>query len=269
MTQHGPVPSPDQVGGCRPGAAAFVVLAGGSGTRVGAGRNKVYLPVAGRPVLAWSLSWAAQVPEVGRVVLVIRPQDDAQAAESVAAAGLTGTVEIVPGGATRHQSEQAALDHLSESIRAGSTQVVAIHDGARPLAGPQLLARVIQAAAAFGGAVPTLPERRAWPVDPDGRLRPPRPGEALHRVQTPQAFRAGPLLAAYAAALAAGTEGTDTSAALEGVPGVRVVSVPGREDNLKVTFADDLLRAEHLLTPHANPRATDPVEQLKAPQILP
>lgn len=214
---------------------------------MGAGRNKVYLPVAGRPVLSWSLSWASQVPEVGRVVLVIRPQDEEHAAEAVAAAGLELNVEVIHGGVTRHRSEQNALDHLSWPICAGSIDVVAIHDGARPLAGAALLQEVIQAAAAHGGAVPTLPEESAWSVDPAGRLSPPEVGRQLHRVQTPQAFRSVPLLAAYAEALRDGIEGTDTSAALEGRPGLEVVSVPGRPENLKVTFADDLLRAEKLL----------------------
>jgi 2-C-methyl-D-erythritol 4-phosphate cytidylyltransferase len=236
-----------ELGVCRAGAAAFVVLAGGSGSRVGSELNKVYLPLAGRPVLSWSLAWATQVPEVGRVVLVIRPRDEQSAAVAVAAAGLTGVVEVVAGGSTRHRSEQAALDHLSRPIRAGSIDVVVIHDGARPLAGAGLLRDVILAAARHGGAVPTLPESSAWPVDASGRLRSPDADHALHRVQTPQAFRAGPLLAAYAAALRAGVEGTDTSAALEGLPEIRVVSVPGHPDNLKVTFADDLLRAAALL----------------------
>nr|WP_269327848.1 2-C-methyl-D-erythritol 4-phosphate cytidylyltransferase [Kineosporia mesophila] len=234
---------------CPAGAAAFVVLAGGSGTRVGAGENKVYLPLGGRPVVSWALSWADAVPEVGRVVLVIRPQDEARAQEAVSAAGIRLPVEIIHGGVTRHGSEQNALDHLSWPICAGSLQVVAIHDGARPLAGPGLLRTVIQAAAAHGGAVPTLPENEAWAMDEAGRLNPPPPGETLHRVQTPQAFRATPLLEAYAQALRDGTEGTDTSAALEGRNGVRVVAVAGSPENLKVTFAEDMTRAEALL-PH-------------------
>ena len=236
-----------ELGVCRPGAAAFVVLAGGSGSRLGAERNKVYLPLAGRPVLSWSLSWAAEVPEIGPVLLVFRPQDEHLAAEAVAAAGLTGEVELVVGGITRHRSEQAALDRLAGPIGAGSLDVVVIHDGARPLAGAELLRAVIRAAAAHGGAVPTVPEQTAWAMDEAGRLRPPDHGRALHRVQTPQAFRATELLEAYAAALRDGLEGTDTSAALEGVPGIRVVSVPGRPENLKVTFVDDLVRAEKLL----------------------
>jgi len=246
-----PVDAIRTTGVCRAGAAVFVVLAGGSGTRVGSDRNKVYLPMAGRPVISWSLSWAADVAEIGRVVLVIRPEDEEAAAEAIAAAGLARSgkpVEVITGGSTRHRSEQAALDHLAEAIGAGAIDVVAIHDGARPLAGPLLLQEVIRAAAAHGGAVPTVSEQRAWPVDAEGRLRPPDTDHGLHRVQTPQAFRAAPLLAAYAAALREGVEGTDTSAALEGRADLQVVAVPGRADNLKVTFAEDLRRAETLLS---------------------
>lgn len=233
---------------CPPGAAAFVVLAGGSGTRVGAGQNKVYLPLGGRPVVSWSLAWADQVPEVGRVILAIRPQDEEPAREAVTAARIRLPVEVIHGGVTRHASEQNALDHLSWPICAESLKVVAIHDGARPLAGPALLRTVIHAAAKHGGAVPTLPESDAWAVDEAGRLTPPTVGTALHRVQTPQAFRARPLLEAYAQALRDGTEGTDTSAALEGRRDSRVVAVPGRPGNLKVTFAEDMERAEALLS---------------------
>jgi 2-C-methyl-D-erythritol 4-phosphate cytidylyltransferase len=241
------VTSPLSSTACRDGAAAFVVLAGGSGTRVGAGRNKVYLPLAGRPVIAWSLSWAAQVPEIGRVVLVIRPEDVEAAAEAVQAAGMGGIVEVVAGGSTRHRSEQAALDHLAGAIATGAIDVVAIHDGARPLAGPDLLQQVVRAAARHGGAVPTVREDSAWPVDAEGRLTPPDADHQLHRVQTPQAFRAAPLLEAYAAARRDDREGTDTSSTLEGRAGVRVVTVPGRRSNLKVTFAEDLERAEQFL----------------------
>ena len=81
--------------------AAAVVLASGAGTRVGAKLNKVYLPLAGRRVVAWSLDAFARVPGIGVLVLVIRPPD-ADLAEEV----LTGreNVEVVPSGDTRQAS---------------------------------------------------------------------------------------------------------------------------------------------------------------------
>jgi 2-C-methyl-D-erythritol 4-phosphate cytidylyltransferase len=241
--------------------AALVVLAGGSGSRFGAGAdrvsadrvnagrvNKVYLPLAGRPVISWSLRLAIEVDDVGPVVLVARPEDGAAATAAVAAAELDRPVQIVAGGATRHGSELAALDALADRVAAGEVDVVAVHDGARPLAGADLLRRVLLGAVEHGGAVPTVPVEGVWRRDAFGGLVPPGDGPGLHRVQTPQAFRAGPLLEAYARSRVTGFEGTDTAATLERfAPGLRVVAVPGHAANLKVTFGQDLDLAERLL----------------------
>lgn len=227
---------------------AYVVLAGGGGTRLGAGVNKTYLLLNGRPVVSWSLDWVARVPEISRIVMVIRPQDEALARRAIAAADLgREPVELVRGGDTRHGSEQAALEHLRQPIAAGLIDIVAVHDGARPLAGADLLRTVITAAAVHGGAVPAIPEQRAWAIDSRGALLMDGAGVHLRRAQTPQAFRARPLAEAYAAAIGRGTEGTDTAATMEARPDVTVVAVPGSPRNLKVTYPEDLAMAERLL----------------------
>jgi 2-C-methyl-D-erythritol 4-phosphate cytidylyltransferase len=228
--------------------AAAVVLAGGSGTRLGAEGNKVYLPLAGRPLLAWSLAAFAQAPDVGRLVLVTRPADRALA-EQAAAAGSTpaeqvaGTTpaEIVDGGATRHDSEWAALRLLAPAIRAGELDVVAIHDGARPLVTQRLIAEAVAAAREHGAAVPGVPL-----ADVADRDLTPVPG-TLVRVQTPQAFRADLLLAAYERAEADRFTGTDTAACVERYAGVPVHCIPGDPRNVKVTYQPDLALAERLL----------------------
>ena len=228
--------------------AAFVVLAGGSGSRFGHEQNKVYLPLAGRPVISWSLRLALEVDAFGPVLLVIRPDDGAAATAAVEAAELDRPVQIVAGGATRHGSELAALDALADRVTAGEVDVVAVHDGARPLAGADLTRRVVRAALEHGGAVPTVPVAGVWRRDAFGALVRPEGGTGLHRVQTPQAFRARPLLAAYERSRVAGFEGTDTAATLEQfAPGLEVVAVPGRAENLKVTFGADLAAAEELV----------------------
>ena len=232
--------------------AALVVLAGGSGSRFGHGQNKVYLPLAGRPVISWSLRLALEVDAFGPVVLVIRPDDGGAATAAVEAAELDRPVQIVPGGATRHGSELAALDALAGRVATGEVDVVAVHDGARPLAGADLTRRVVLAARDRGGAVPTVPVTGVWRRDSFGALVRPEGGIGLHRVQTPQAFRAAPLLEAYERSRVAGFEGTDTAATLEQfAPGLEVVAVPGHEDNLKVTFGADLAAAEELVRTRA------------------
>jgi 2-C-methyl-D-erythritol 4-phosphate cytidylyltransferase len=219
--------------------AAAVVLAGGSGTRLGAEGNKVYLPLAGRPLLAWSLGAFAAAPAVGRLVLVARAADRSLAAEAVRATDVP--VEVVDGGATRHDSEWAALCLLGPAIRAGDVDVVAIHDGGRPLVTQRLIADAVAAAREYGAAVPGVPltgvaDRDLTPV----------PG-TLVRVQTPQAFRADLLLAAYEKADADCFTGTDTAACVERYAGVPVRCIPGDPRNVKVTYRPDLALAERLL----------------------
>jgi 2-C-methyl-D-erythritol 4-phosphate cytidylyltransferase len=229
-----------------------VVLAGGSGSRVGAGLNKVYLPLAGRRVISWSFTWAAKVPEIGHFVLVVRPEDEELARHTLRRETPEVSVDLVVGGTSRHDSEQAALDHLTSRIGNGEVDVVAIHDGARPLAGPALFRSVISTADSVGGAVPALPAESVLEVHPDGR--PVRSGQGadagrdgLVRVQTPQAFRAKDLLAAYAAASGVGYQGTDTACSVEVFSDLVVQVVAGSRQNLKVTYPHDLFLAERLL----------------------
>jgi 2-C-methyl-D-erythritol 4-phosphate cytidylyltransferase len=226
--------------------AAAVVLAGGSGTRLGADGNKVYLPLAGRRLVSWALQAFADVRSVRRLVLVIRPADR-ELAEQIVDREVRARVEIVEGGPSRHHSEHQALVHLGPAIRAGDLDVVAIHDGARPLAGRRLIAETIDAASVYGAAVPGVPLDDAAAPHPQRGVRPEPVARRLVRVQTPQAFRAGPLLAAYECAARDGFAGTDTAACVEQYGGLPVHCLPGDPRNIKVTYPQDLFLAEHLL----------------------
>lgn len=222
--------------------AAVVILAAGSGTRVGAGTNKVLLPLGDRPVLAWSVGDALALEDVRRVLVVVRPGE--RDAVGAALAPYLGAAEVgvVEGGPTRHGSEWNALRALAPEIEAGELDVVAIHDGARPLAGRALFTATIDAARASGGAIPVVPLRGLIAVD--GQELPGRPG--LHGVQTPQAFRARELLAAYTRADAEGFDGTDTAACWARYTGLPVVAVASTARNVKVTFPEDLELADRL-----------------------
>lgn len=214
--------------------AAVVILAAGAGARVGAGSNKVLLPLGDRPVLAWSVRDALAVDDVGRVLLVVRAGEADAVAESLAPVLGDAEVGIVEGGATRHASEWAALQALAPEIASGQVDVVAIHDGARPLAGAELFAATIAAAREAGGAIPGV--RLTGLLALDGRRLP----AELDGVQTPQAFRAADVLAAYAAAAREGFDGTDTAACWARYSDLPVTAVPSRSTNLKITFPEDL-----------------------------
>jgi 2-C-methyl-D-erythritol 4-phosphate cytidylyltransferase len=225
---------------------AGIVLAAGSGTRVGNSRNKVYLPLAGRRIVTWSLELFQKVPGIGRLVLVVR-NDDQELAEEVLDRELPGVpVDLVTGGETRHESEYRALLHLADDIRQGEIDVVLIHDAARPLASVRIVEEVLATAIRTGSAIPALPFEDVVGVDEAERIS--HAGRTdLVRVQTPQAFKSGSLLTAYEAAAVDGFAGTDTASCIERYEGVPVQVVPGDPRNIKVTYADDLFTAELFL----------------------
>jgi 2-C-methyl-D-erythritol 4-phosphate cytidylyltransferase len=221
--------------------AAIVLLAGGSGRRVGAGRNKVLLTLSGMPVLAHSVRTALAVDGVHRIVVVVRPEDRDDVAAALGPHLGAHDVWLVDGGEERHHSEYEALRALRGDIEGGELDVVAIHDGARPLASPGLFRALIDAAGSGGAAVPAIAAGRLNIAD--GSLAP----DGLVTVQTPQAFGARVLLAAYDAAEADGFTGTDTAACLERYADTAVRAVAGERRNLKITYPGDLRLAEELL----------------------
>lgn len=221
---------------------AAVVVAAGSGTRVGAELNKVLLPLAGEPVLAHSVRTLLDLDAVHRLVVVVRPEDHELVAEALV--GLLGSHDawLVPGGERRHDSEWAAFSALAPDIEAGEIDVVAVHDGARPLATREIWEAVLAQAAQGRGALPV--------VDPGLLVHRDRPGTVprLAGTQTPQAFPAADLLGAYRAAHAEGFAGTDTAACLARYSDLEIVGVPGEATNLKITFAEDVAVAELLVS---------------------
>ncbi len=216
-----------------------IVLAGGSGSRVRREVNKVYLPIGGRPLLWYSLTTFAAFQPVDRVIVVIRDEDRARAEEVVALAGVEAT--LVSGGATRHASEAAGIAAAGPD----TDTLVAIHDGARPFLTLGLLERLFAAAGRHGGAVPGLAIDGPLEQVEHGILVP-ADTDHLRRMQTPQVFRAGPLVEAYRRAGKEGFEGVDTAETVGRFSDLDIRVIPGDPHNLKVTFVEDFFTAEDL-----------------------
>ena len=213
--------------------AVGIVAAAGSGSRLGADVPKALVPLAGRPLVRWAVD-ALRAGGVGEVVVAV-PADQ----RAVFADALGRDVRLVDGGATRTASVRAALGAVGDSA-----DVVLVHDAARPLTPPDVVARVL--AALSGGAravVPVLPVvDTTVVVDGDGLITGALPREELRRVQTPQGFDRATLVEAYLR-LPAGAELTDDAAVVHSA-GVAVETVAGDERAAKITVPLDLALAE-------------------------
>jgi len=222
--------------------SAAIVVAAGSGERLGAGRPKAFVALAGRPMVAWSLD-AIATAGVPRAVVAVPPGHGAAAEEALAAAAGAFPLgfALVEGGATRSASVRNAL------AAAGDVDAVAVHDAARPLAAPELftatLAALEHADAAIAAARVTDTIKEAGP---DGAVVRTHDRTRLWAIQTPQAFRAGVLRRALDVPDDVLAQATDDAWLVERAGGsVRVVeSSPA---NFKVTTPHDLAIAESLL----------------------
>jgi 2-C-methyl-D-erythritol 4-phosphate cytidylyltransferase len=234
-------------------AVVAVVLGAGQGARMGANRNKVLLALDGVPILVRALAAFERSPGVDETLLVAYA-DELELCRVLVREHTLGKVRaVIAGGVTRHQSEDNALNSLRPRIEAGEIATVLIHDGARPLVTPDEIETLLAATAPTGGALlaaAIAPDETLLQVDAAGHVLRGWPPAELALAQTPQAFDACRLLAAYDAARATGFEGSDTAASFERAGGqVRVVF--GHSANLKITTPDDLLRAEALLAAQA------------------
>ncbi|MGR6967345.1 2-C-methyl-D-erythritol 4-phosphate cytidylyltransferase [Geodermatophilus sp. URMC 61] len=217
--------------------AVGIVAAAGSGLRLGADRPKALVPLAGRPLVAWSVDTLLG-SGVGEVVVAV-PADELAAFAAV----LPPEARLVAGGATRTASVRAALATVAGPARPAPDAVL-VHDAARPLTPPEVVTRVLAALA--GGApavVPVLPVvDTTVSVDGDGLVTGALPRETLRRVQTPQGFARAVLVDAYDR-LPDGVELTDDAAVVRAA-GVPVATVTGDERAAKVTVPHDLAVAE-------------------------
>ncbi|MGG5753304.1 2-C-methyl-D-erythritol 4-phosphate cytidylyltransferase [Zafaria sp. Z1313] len=243
-----PTPAPTVQDAATAGGTAVVLVAAGSGTRLGAGVPKALAPVAGRPMLAHALDGVlAALP--GVPVVVVIPPDDARLAEVCAPYARDGVV-CLPGGSTRHASVRAGL----EAVPAGTRHVL-VHDAARCFAPAgvhhAVLAALRDGAEAVVPALPVVDTIKEAAPGPDGAeyaaSTPDR--SVLRAVQTPQGFALAPLLAAHATAAgwdeAASAAVTDDALLMERL-GHRVRIVPGAPEALKITTPLDLAAAEAL-----------------------
>jgi 2-C-methyl-D-erythritol 4-phosphate cytidylyltransferase / 2-C-methyl-D-erythritol 2,4-cyclodiphosphate synthase len=218
---------------------AAILVAAGSGSRFGSDVPKQFVSLVGKPVLRYAAETLS-----GSVDL-LQPVGDAPAIEA-ALVGLPH-LPVVAGGATRQDSVRRGLDALEVE----APDLVLVHDAARPCIPRGTIAALLAALERAEGAIPAVAVADTLKRAANGWIDVTIPREGLYRAQTPQAFRYSALLAAHRSA--GGGMATDDAALLEAV-GKRVAIVPGAEDNIKLTYAEDLLRLERIMMAQMLPR---------------
>ena len=222
--------------GERPTLGAVIVAAGGS-TRMG-GIDKLFAPLAGRPLLARTLAAFQECPAVDLVALVVLKENLERARALVAEYGFSKVRHVCPGGARRQDSARAGLEAL------GECDYVAVHDGGRPLVTPNLIERGLEAARETGVAVPALPVvDTIKEAGPDATVVRTLDRGRLWAAQTPQVFRRDILLRAHREVQG---DVTDDAAMVEAL-GLPVRLFPGERTNIKVTTPEDQRLAQALV----------------------
>ncbi len=220
---------------------AVIVVAAGSGTRLGAELPKAFVRLDGPTLLERSLYAVRGMRHSADPVLVV-PADRVDEASAIAVAVFGGPARVVPGGETRQQSVAAGLAVLADDV-----EVVLVHDAARALTSSGLFDAVVEAVVESGhGVIPGLPvsDTIKW-IASDGSVHATVDRSTLAAVQTPQGFPRDQLLAAYAAAT---TDETD-DAGLVAAAGFAVTVLPGEARAFKITTPGDLRRAHDLVAP--------------------
>lgn len=214
-----------------------VVPAAGRGERFGAAKQ--FAPVAGRPLLAWTVR---RLREAGAAsVTLVLPAGELEDAVRRIAAG--PEVICVAGGETR----QASVALGVAASPAAAEELVAVHDGARAAVAVEDVVATVAAARRAGGAILGRPVTDTIKEVEAGLVVRTVDRSRLLRAETPQVFRRATLEAALAAARRDGFVGTDEASLVERLGGVGIVAVAARRPNPKVTFAEDVEAVARLL----------------------
>ena len=214
-----------------------IIVAGGSGKRMGAAVPKQFLLLGGKPLLCRTIEAFHRFDPAMKLVVVL-PEEQIAAWEALCAEhGFHAPHATVPGGKERFHSVREGLKLVQQD------GAVAVHDGARPLVGGELIARCFTAAEHHGAAIPVVPVSSSVRMVKDGASRAVDRSE-LRIVQTPQCFRVPLLRKAFEMPYDAAF--TDEATLVERT-GAAVHLVQGEERNIKVTTPLDLRVAEALL----------------------
>ena len=215
-----------------------VIVAAGRGTRMRASENKVFLRLRGVPVIVRTVKALRDSGAFSCFVVVTGAQETSRMKRLLARHGLEAIVTV--GGESRQESVRRGL-----AACPGDTELVAIHDGARPLADRDTVLSALESARVNGSGIASVPVKDTIKRASGGLVVETPPRECLYAVQTPQAFRFEEIRACHEQF--AGESFTDDAALLEQA-GIPVYLSPGSYENIKITTPEDLIIAGRILS---------------------
>jgi len=222
--------------------AAAIIVAAGSSSRMG-GRDKLWIPLAGRITLARTIDVFDASPLIERIILVLNPERVADARALCQDEQWSKISGIVPGGSRRQDSVGLGLDTLANV--APTTRWVMIHDGARPLVAPALLEAGLKAAQEYSAAIAAVAVKDTIKQVQQSMVHATLDRSQLWAIQTPQVFSFPLIHSAHHSPLAQ-EDVTDDAALLERL-GKPVAIFPGSYTNIKITTQEDILITEALI----------------------
>ncbi|MBM7694333.1 2-C-methyl-D-erythritol 4-phosphate cytidylyltransferase [Peribacillus deserti] len=218
-----------------------IIPAAGKGTRMKAGKNKLFLTLFDIPLIVYTLRVFEQDPACRRIILPINMDEKAEFDRIIAEYSFQKPIKLIQGGAERQDSVYNGLQAVNEE-----EGFVLVHDGARPFIQLVQIAALVKAASKSGSAILAVPVKDTIKKVRDNTVLETVERSSLWAVQTPQAFRISLLKKAHAEARKKGLLGTDEASLIENM-GLEVSVIEGNYDNIKITTPEDIFFAEAIL----------------------
>lgn len=219
---------------------SVVIVCAGNSTRMG-GVNKILLPLGNRLVIGVTMQAFQKCESVSEIVIVARERDIPAIKSEAESAGITKLAACTTGGKTRQESVINGIKMISKEA-----ELVAVHDGARPLVKPEHIEKVIRDASVFGGATLGVPVKDTIKTVDDGLITDTPPRSSLYITQTPQIFKRSLYFEGIDFALEHGLDFTDDCQLVEAIGG-KVAMTTGDYTNIKITTPEDIKLAEVLM----------------------
>lgn len=218
-----------------------IVAAGGSGTRMGASVNKLFLKIDEKPVIVHTLKTLQKCKEIDEIIISAKEDEIIKISELISVYSITKVKTIVKGGKTRGESVLSASCEIS-----ADTEIIMIHDGARPLVTDDILKETIKSASDFGAAACGVKPKCTLKSVDDGFIKDTIDREKTVEIQTPQVFKKELFDKMYSQSIDVINSATDDCILAE-MSGVKIAITEGSYKNIKITTPGDIEIAELLL----------------------